>query len=127
MFTLERETILAFEIEELLAKLKSGQLDPVAVLEAYQSRALEATEATNCVVDFMLEARNHALELKRLPMEYRGPLHGLPISVKECYFVKGCDATAGLARNINSPAQEDGAMIKVLHHILITYLLRGHP
>ena len=57
---LQRETILALEIEELLAKLKNGELDPVAVLEAYQARALEATEATNCVVDFMLEARTQA-------------------------------------------------------------------
>ena len=110
---MQRETILALEIEELLAKLKNGDLDPVAVLEAYQARALEATEATNCVVDFMLEARTQALELRRLPEEYRGPLHGLPISVKECYFVKGCDATAGLVRYTNSPAQEDGVMIKV--------------
>lgn len=115
IMTLERETILALEIEELIHKLKSGQLDPVAVLEAYQARALEATEATNCVVDFMLEARNQALELRRLPLEYRGPLHGVPVSVKECYFVKGCDATAGLAKFINSPAQEDGPMIKVIN------------
>ena len=34
--TLERETILALEIEELLAKLKNGEIDPLAVLEAYQ-------------------------------------------------------------------------------------------
>ena len=34
--TLERETILAFEIEELVQKLKTDELDPVAVLEAYQ-------------------------------------------------------------------------------------------
>ena len=59
-WSLQRETILALEIEELLAKLKNGELDPVAVLEAYQARALEATEATNCVVDFMLEARTQA-------------------------------------------------------------------
>ena len=45
IWTLERETILALEIEELLAKLKNGKLDPVAVLESYQARALEATEA----------------------------------------------------------------------------------
>ena len=51
---------MAFEIEELLAKLKNGELDPVAVLEAYQARALESTEATNCIVDFMLEARTQA-------------------------------------------------------------------
>ena len=59
-----------------------------------------------------------ALELRRLPEEYRGPLHGLPISVKECYFVKGCDATAGLVRYTNSPAQEDGVMIKVFNNLV---------
>ena len=90
----------------------------MSVLEAYQARALEATEATNCVVDFMLEARSQAQELKRLPLEYRGPLYGLPISVKECFFVKGYDATAGLANAINSPAQEDGAMIKVTFFLI---------
>ena len=58
---MERETILSLEIEELLSKLKNGVLDPVAVLEAYQSRALEATKATNCVVDFILEARDQAM------------------------------------------------------------------
>ena len=78
-----------------------------------KARALAATEETNCVVDFLLEAHQHALELRKVPLEYRGPLYGLPISVKECFFVKGCDATIGLARNINSPAQEDGGMIKV--------------
>lgn len=112
--TLERETILAYEIEELIKKLREGELDPLAVLEAYQARALEATEATNCVVDFMLEAREEAIALRRLHRDYRGPLYGVPISVKECFFVKGCDATAGLAKLINSPAQEDGCMIKVI-------------
>ena len=61
----------------------------------------------------MLEARAQAMELRRIPMQYRGPFHGLPISVKECHFVKGYDATAGLARQINSPAQEDGPLVKV--------------
>jgi hypothetical protein len=33
--TPEREAILALGILELVQKLKSGQLDPVAVMEAY--------------------------------------------------------------------------------------------
>lgn len=78
-----------------------------------KARALEAHQETNCVVDWILEARNRALELRRVPKEYRGPLHGIPFSVKECFFVKGYDATAGLARQINSPAQEDSPMVKV--------------
>ena len=71
IMTLERETILALEIEELLTKLKNGELEPLAVLEAYQARALESTEATNCIVDFILEARQQAQDLRRLPKEYR--------------------------------------------------------
>ena len=43
-------------------------------------------------------------------------MYGLPISVKECFFVKGYDATAGLARYIDSPAEEDGGMVKVSFH-----------
>jgi Asp-tRNA(Asn)/Glu-tRNA(Gln) amidotransferase A subunit family amidase len=74
---------------------------------------LEVTEQTNCVVDFIMEARNHAIDMTKVPVKARGPFYGLPISVKECHFVKGYDATAGLARQINSPAQEDGPMVKV--------------
>ena len=36
VMTLERETILALHITELLEQLKSGELDPLAVLQAYQ-------------------------------------------------------------------------------------------
>jgi hypothetical protein len=36
MMTLERETILALDILELIERLKDGQLEPLAVLEAYQ-------------------------------------------------------------------------------------------
>ena len=39
--TLERETILAMDITELLDKLKNGELDPLAVLQAYQVRILK--------------------------------------------------------------------------------------
>ena len=36
VMTLERETILGLHITELLDRLKSGELDPLAVLQAYQ-------------------------------------------------------------------------------------------
>lgn len=117
MMTLERETILALHINELLLKLRSGDLDPLAVLEAFQARALEATDSTNCVVDFLLEARHVAMDLRNLSEHDRGPLHGLPISVKECYYVKGYDATVGLIRYLNCPAQEDAAMVKRMRQL----------
>ena len=29
------------------------------------------------------------------PKEERRAFHGIPFSIKECYFVKNCDSTAG--------------------------------
>ena len=70
LMTLEREMILAYDFGELVEKLRNGQLDPVTVLQAYQARALEATEATNCVVDLMLEALEEAIELRKIPVKH---------------------------------------------------------
>ena len=41
VMTLERETILGLHITELLDQLKSGELDPLAVLQAYQVLILD--------------------------------------------------------------------------------------
>ena len=77
-----REDILRLGIEELLARLKSNQLEPVAVLQAYQAKALAVNEEINAVCDFILEATEQAEALALLPPEERGPLHGLPLSFK---------------------------------------------
>ena len=77
-----REDILRLGIEELQARLKSNQLEPVAVLQAYQAKALAVNEEINAVCDFILEATEQAEALALLPPEERGPLHGLPLSVK---------------------------------------------
>ena len=79
----------------------------------YQAQALIATEKTNCIVDFCEESREIAEELKHVPKEKRGPLHGLPISIKECFHIKGYDHTIGLAKEIDNPSEDDGSFIKV--------------
>ena len=62
-----------------------------------QARSLIATSETNCIVDFMDESLDIAESLRSVPASNRGPLFGMPISVKECFFVKGYDSTAGNA------------------------------
>ncbi len=56
-----------------------------------------ATEETNCIVDFIDESLDIAKALRKVPEKERGPLFGVPFSVKECFFVRGYDATAGKA------------------------------
>ena len=79
----------------------------------YQAKALLATEQTNCIVDFCDESVAIAKKLELVPPDKRGPFHGLPLSIKECFHVKGYDHTAGLAKEINKPSQNDGSLVKV--------------
>ena len=110
----KRSDILNLPISELLTKLKKGTLKPVEVLQAFQSKALDCTERKNCVCLFIDEARNRALELEKIPERDRGPLYGLPISVKECYIIEGYCATGGLSGRLEKPEPEDGAFIKMI-------------
>ena len=51
---------------------------------------------------------------ENVPEKERGSLYGIPISVKECFYVGGYDATVGLIKHLNNPAIEDGGFVKVL-------------
>ena len=114
LVTPARAAILELGILDLVEKTKSGQLLPITVLEAYQAKALEVDEKLNAVCDFILEAAEWAKNLESVPENERGPLYGVPVSVKECFFVKGYDATIGFAKLINMPAQQDGSIVKTL-------------
>ena len=52
--------------------------------------------------------------LKKITNESeRGPLYGIPVSVKECFYLEGYDTTVGLAKHINCPATKDAPFIAV--------------
>ena len=54
------------------------------IMIACQAKALNiyVTKEINAVCDFILEASEQAKALANLPKEERGPLYGLPLSVK---------------------------------------------
>ena len=72
-----------------------------------------STEETNCIVDFCEESCETARKLSTLPKNERGPFHGLPISIKECFYIEGYDHTNGLAKEIDKPSMQDGSFVKV--------------
>ena len=41
-------------------------------------------------------------------------LHGIPISVKDCFHVRDCDATAGLTQLLFKPNEADGLTVNLL-------------
>ena len=80
--TEEREKILQKDIAILLEELRNGSLKPIDVLEAYQAKSLVVDRDINAVCDYITEASDWARDLERIPVENRGALYGLPISVK---------------------------------------------
>ena len=63
---------------------------------------------------FIEEATQWALDADKISVSERGPLHGLPVSFKECFQVKGYDFTAGLSKFLFQPAVDDGNPVKAM-------------
>ncbi|XP_037087901.1 fatty acid amide hydrolase 1-like [Pollicipes pollicipes] len=58
--------------------------------------------------------QSRASVLDRLPAAARGPLHGLPFSVKDCVDLEGYDSTAGLAKHLGQPASRSAPVVQTL-------------
>jgi aspartyl-tRNA(Asn)/glutamyl-tRNA(Gln) amidotransferase subunit A len=85
-------------IAETALLIESGDLSPVELARAHLDR-IEATEpALNSFITLLSEQALEeaaAAEREISGGTYRGPLHGIPIGLKDLYYVKGIPATVG--------------------------------
>ncbi|KAE8420862.1 amidase signature domain-containing protein [Aspergillus pseudocaelatus] len=95
--------ICSLEHEDLLDSLNRGKIK---------------AESTNCLTEVLFD---QALERSRELDEYLrrqgkpiGPLHGLPISLKDQFNVKGFDSTLGYVGRAYSPCTEDATLVTIL-------------
>jgi Asp-tRNA(Asn)/Glu-tRNA(Gln) amidotransferase A subunit family amidase len=68
---------------------------------------------------FQVEAIEQAKELDRYMQstgKTKGPLHGLPLSIKDNLIVAGGDCTFGVSSNTLQPAECDGLLIATLRN-----------
>lgn len=104
--------------EDLLAALASGRFTSTAVTEAFLRRAGLAQQLTNCVTEVLPErALARAKELDEYYAEHQkpiGPLHGLPISVKEHVAMKGLDINCGFVGWVGRESPEDALILQML-------------
>ena len=99
---------------DLAALLRRGELTASAIVEAHLERLTRREPEIHAwtVVDAE-GARALARELDRGPV--RGPLHGLPIGVKDIYDVAGVPTRCGsLVREDAPPATADAATVASL-------------
>ncbi|KAI4259357.1 MAG: hypothetical protein L6R42_004594, partial [Xanthoria sp. 1 TBL-2021] len=83
----------------LVEKIKRREYTAVDVTRAYCKTAAVAQQINNCLHEVMFDfALRTATDLDHYYAKYgtvKGPLHGLPISLKDQFHVKGYDTTMG--------------------------------
>ncbi|KAK8122584.1 Acetamidase [Apiospora sp. TS-2023a] len=117
-FTAEELAITNSEALELLPKLASGELKSETVTRAFCKRAAAAHQLINCLSETCFE---RGLETARKLDEHLartgkplGPLHGLPVSLKDNFNLAGLDATVGFVSHVGSPASADATLAELL-------------
>jgi Asp-tRNA(Asn)/Glu-tRNA(Gln) amidotransferase A subunit family amidase len=82
------------------------------VLHLYGKVALKAQDKTNCVTEIMVEGAEAWLDNGSINL--KGPLAGIPVSLKDSIAVAGYDTSVGYSRNTDKLCTEDGQMVKLL-------------
>ena len=91
---------------------ETGVSRAVEVLRAYGKMAVKAQEKTNCVTEVMMPEAEKWLE--RGGVNLKGPLAGIPVSLKDSIHVAGFDTSVGYSRNVGNVQKEDGALVRML-------------
>jgi aspartyl-tRNA(Asn)/glutamyl-tRNA(Gln) amidotransferase subunit A len=92
------EELLAFDVAALGEKIRSRQISPVELTEAYLGR-IEATDAhLRAYITVTAERARTAAKVAEKEIAgdgWRGPLHGIPVALKDLCYTKGILTTGG--------------------------------
>lgn len=115
----ELEITENYDATDLVALMSKGELASTDVVTAFCKRAAIAQQTTNCLTEIMFEealARAHECDayLKQHGRPI-GPLHGLPISLKDSFNVRGVQSTIGYVSFIaNPPSSTNSSLVQIL-------------
>ena len=104
------EALLDLTISELAPRIASGEVSPVEVTEAALARAERLQPVLNSFITLLPEralARAREMEAEVAEGKYRGPLHGIPIGIKDNIATRGIRTTVGsLVLSDNIPDED---------------------
>ena len=114
--------------EDLIASLASGKYTSTTVTIAFLRRAGLAQGLVNCITELLPE---RAIARAKFLDEYLsrygkpiGPLHGLPISVKEYIGMKGLGLNAGFVSWWDHKAEDDAHVLNILWNAGCVFYVR---
>ncbi|MCJ1223833.1 hypothetical protein MMC12_000476 [Toensbergia leucococca] len=109
--TSQERNILSKPIEELVQDVHKHVRKPIDILRTYGKLAIRAHEKTNCLTEVMLpEAEKWA----ETGINAKGPLAGIPVSLKDSIAVGGFDVSVGYSCNTGKPYAQDGTLARLL-------------
>ncbi|KAJ6441519.1 fatty-acid amide hydrolase [Purpureocillium lavendulum] len=106
-----------FDVKALVAALASGEMTAAEVTAAFSKRAAIAQQVTNCLTEtYFADAEKRARELDEMRAggKLAGPLHGLPISLKDSFQVTGSQATIGIVGFLDRTSEANSALVDML-------------
>lgn len=144
-----QQEILCSSNTAIVQGIKDKRWTSTQVLQAFVSRAIVAQERTNCLTEgkSMDDKASHRSSLAvmfeqafdraaSLDAHFNqtgtlvGPLHGLPVSVKDMLDIKGHATTLGLTSHLaHPPAVRSSAIVKAFEHLgaIIPYVKSNVP
>ncbi|KAH0595776.1 hypothetical protein MHUMG1_06324 [Metarhizium humberi] len=105
------------DVTSLLKALASGQLTAEEVTVSFCKRAAVAQQLTNCLTEIFFDRaleRAQYLDRQKGKGQLVGPLHGLPISLKDSFQIAGVASTLGLTAYLDHRAESNSALVDIL-------------
>lgn len=105
-------SLLQLSAVELAAALRAGLATPLEAVEAYIGRIAGVNPAINALAHerFAL-ARQEAAAAAATPPEQRGPLFGLPVTIKDAFDVADMACCCGLTSRADHVPEQDAAVV----------------
>ena len=85
-------------INELRALIKNKDLSPVEITEAYLNRIGNLNDLLGAYITVMSDSALSSAKIEEQEINagrYTGPMHGIPIAIKDIIYTEGVRTTAG--------------------------------
>ncbi|CCX11677.1 Similar to Acetamidase; acc. no. Q12559 [Pyronema omphalodes CBS 100304] len=108
------------ELDHTLSLLRSGKISATDITKLYITNAAIAHQLCNAITEPNFDAavaRAAELDAYRLKNGPIGPLHGLPITLKDQFKVTGLDTTISYVSLAGKPATDQSALVDILESL----------
>jgi len=105
------------ELTQLAGRIRAREISPVTVTGEVLARISIVDKVLGSYAFVMADAamaQAEAAEAEIAAGHYRGPLHGVPIAVKDLYWTEGFPTAAGMAIHRNRRPNEDATVVRRL-------------